>query len=72
MIASHDKQYYKPGDKVALGAIAYDEGANPTQDYRVVAMIEPKSALLDPDDLYSPVRWPSGWRRSRARLVCGT
>ncbi|MBC8350575.1 MAG: hypothetical protein H8E66_01225 [Planctomycetes bacterium] len=60
LIASHDKQYYNPGDTVSLGAIAYDEGANKTQDYRVVAMIEPKSALLDPDDFYSPVRWPNG------------
>lgn len=63
LIASHDKQYYNPGDTVSLGAIAYDEGANKTQDYRVVAMIEPKSALLDPDDFYSPVRWPNGIAR---------
>ena len=42
-----------------MRAIAYDEGANKTQDYQIVAMIEPKSALLDPDELYSPVRWPS-------------
>ncbi|MEX0818065.1 MAG: glutamine amidotransferase, partial [Pirellulaceae bacterium] len=60
LIASHDKQYYNPGDAVSLRAIAYDEGANKTQSYRVVAMIEPKSALLDPDDFYSPVRWPNG------------
>ncbi|MDA1054065.1 MAG: glutamine amidotransferase [Planctomycetota bacterium] len=60
LIASHDKQYYNPGDEVSLRAIAYDEGANTTQAYRVVAMIEPKSALLDPDDFYSPVRWPNG------------
>ncbi|HUG68957.1 MAG TPA: glutamine amidotransferase, partial [Pirellulaceae bacterium] len=60
LIASHDKQYYNPGDEVSLRAVAYDEGANKTQGYRVVAMIEPKSALLDPDDFYSPVRWPNG------------
>lgn len=60
LIASHDKQYYKPGDAVSLRAIAYDEGANTTQAYRVLAMIEPKSALLDPNDFYSPVRWPNG------------
>jgi uncharacterized membrane protein len=60
LIASHDKQYYNPGDTLSLRAIAYDEGANKTQDYRVVAMIEPKSALLDPNDIYSPVRWPNG------------
>lgn len=63
LIASHDKQYYNPGDEVSLRAIAYDEGANKTQDYRVVAMIEPKSALLDPDDYYSPIRWPNGITR---------
>ena len=63
LIATHDKRFYKPGDALSLRAIAYDEGANSTQDYRVVAMIEPKSALLDPDDISSPVRWPSGTAR---------
>ena len=60
LIGTHDKQYYNPGEVVSLRAIAYDEGANKTQDYRIEATIEPKSAMLDPDDFYSPVRWPNG------------
>lgn len=60
LIASHDKQYYNPGDTLSLRAIAYDEGANRTQNYRIEALFEPKSAFLDPDDIYSPVRWPNG------------
>jgi hypothetical protein len=58
LIASRDKRNYKPGDTVALRAIAYDEGANLTQDYRIETIIDPSS--LDTESLASPIRWPNG------------
>ncbi|GAA4464405.1 glutamine amidotransferase [Novipirellula rosea] len=63
LIASHDKQYYKPGETMTLRAVGYDEGAKVTQDYRIVAMIEPKSTSFDLNNYDSPFRWPNGVQR---------
>lgn len=64
LIASADKKFYRPGETISLAALAYDEGANRTRDYRVVAMIEPASSSVDPGSDYSPVRWPDGLQRT--------
>lgn len=58
LIVSADKRYYQPGENITLRASAYDEGANRTRDYRVVAMIEPQSSLADLLSDYAPIRWP--------------
>ncbi len=63
LIAEVDKNYYRPGDKIQLRAVAYDEGANLTQDYRIEVMVEPQSAELDDEALYSPILWPDGMPR---------
>jgi len=64
LIASADKKFYRPGETISLAALAYDEGANRTRDYRVVAMIEPASSSADPASDFSPVRWPDGLART--------
>lgn len=58
LVLSADKRFYRPGETIALQAVAYDEGAARTTDYRIVAMIEPQSSLLDLDSPDSPVLWP--------------
>jgi hypothetical protein len=58
LAASADKRFYQPGENVTLTATAYDEAANTTTDYRLVAMIEPQTLDIDSD--YALVRWPSG------------
>jgi uncharacterized membrane protein len=62
LAATADKRFYEPGEKVVLTASAYDEAANPTTAYRLVAMIEPQA--LDVDSDYALVRWPSGIERT--------
>jgi uncharacterized membrane protein len=64
LIASTDKKSYRPGDSISLSALAYDEGANRTRDYRVVAMIEPAASTTDLISDDSPVRWPDGMQRT--------
>jgi uncharacterized membrane protein len=64
LIASADKKFYRPGETISLSALAYDEGANRTRDYRIVAMIEPAASSTDLSSDYSPVRWPDGLQRS--------
>jgi uncharacterized membrane protein len=59
LVANTDKRFYRPGETVAITAHTYDESANRTGRYRVVAMLEPKQlddAQLPP----SPVKWPVG------------
>jgi uncharacterized membrane protein len=63
LVASTDKRYYRPGETVAIRAHTYDESANRTGRYRVVAMLEPRQfegADLPP----CPVKWPAGRRRA--------
>ena len=64
LIASADKKFYRPGESISLAALAYDEGANRTRDYRIVAMIEPAASSADLGSEYSPVRWPDGVPRT--------
>jgi uncharacterized membrane protein len=63
LVASTDKRFYRPGESVAIRSQTYDESANPTGRYRVVAMLEPRQ--LDGTDLPPcPVKWPAGRPRS--------
>jgi uncharacterized membrane protein len=62
LIAASDKKFYRPGETIILNALAYDEGANPTRDYSVDAMIEPAASSADLE--YSPIRWPDGIQRT--------
>jgi hypothetical protein len=64
LIASADKKFYRPGEMISLAALAYDEGANRTRDYRIVAMIEPAASSAELTSEYSPVRWPDGLQRT--------
>src|SRR5207244_3854799 len=64
LIASADKKFYRPGEMISLAALAYDEGANRTREYRIVAMIEPAASSADLASEYSPVRWPDGLQRT--------
>lgn len=56
LVAEADKRFYRPGDRLAIHATAYDEAARQTGRYRVWAMFEPAS--LDDMSLYSPILWP--------------
>jgi uncharacterized membrane protein len=63
LVANTDKRFYRPGETVAITAHTYDESANRTGRYRVVAMLEPRqfdSADLPP----CPVKWPVGRPRA--------
>jgi hypothetical protein len=63
LVAGTDKRYYRPGETVAIAAQTFDESANRTGRYRVVAVLEPRqldSAELPP----CPVKWPVGRPRS--------
>jgi uncharacterized membrane protein len=63
LVAVTDKRFYRPGETVAISAHTYDESANRTGRYRVVAMLEPRQ--LDGADLPPcPVKWPVGRPRS--------
>jgi uncharacterized membrane protein len=61
LAAVADKRFYEPGETIVLSAAAFDEAANSTTAYRLVAMIEPQS--LDVESDHSLVRWPSGIQR---------
>jgi uncharacterized membrane protein len=63
LVANTDKRFYRPGETVAVSAHTYDESANRTGRYRVVALLEPLR-LDGPDPLPSPVKWPAGRPRS--------
>jgi uncharacterized membrane protein len=58
LVATTDKRYYRPGETVAIAAHTYDEAANRTGRYRVVAILEPRQfeSELPP----CPVKWPVG------------
>ncbi len=63
LVASTDKRFYRPGETVSILGQTYDESANRTGRYRVVAILEPRQ--LDGADLPPcPVKWPTG----RARM----
>jgi len=56
LVSTADKRFYRPGEKVSINAIAYDESARKSQSYRIWALFEPTS--LEDSSLYSPVLWP--------------
>ncbi len=58
LMAEADKRFYRPGEKIAMRAVAYDETARRSSKYRIWAMIEPAS--LDDPSLLAPVLWPEG------------
>jgi uncharacterized membrane protein len=63
LVANTDKRFYRPGETISITAHTYDESANRTGRYRVVAMLEPRQ--LDSADLPpSPVKWPVGRPRT--------
>ncbi|HUY34327.1 MAG TPA: glutamine amidotransferase [Pirellulales bacterium] len=64
LVASADKRFYRPGETISIAAPTYDESAQPTSNYRVVAMIEPRAAPGDAEPETSPLRWPSGMPRT--------
>ncbi len=64
LIASADKKFYSPGDKILISSSAFDELARQTKDYRIVAMIEPGGSLKDAIGDYSPFKWPEGIPRT--------
>jgi uncharacterized membrane protein len=64
LVASADKRFYRPGDTITLQAATYDESAAPTKNYRVVAMVEPHTAVGETEPEVSPLRWPQGLARS--------
>ncbi len=56
LMADSDKRFYRPGEKMVIDAVAYDEAARKSDKYRIWAMFEPMS--LDDVSIYSPVLWP--------------
>lgn len=65
LVASADKRFYRPGETISVQAATYDESATPTRNYRVTAMVEPKtvgSTEIESD--FSPLKWPSGMTRA--------
>jgi uncharacterized membrane protein len=63
LVANTDKRFYRPGETIAIAAHTYDESANRTGRYRVVAMLEPRQ--FDGTDLPPcPVKWPVGRPRT--------
>lgn len=64
LVATADKRFYRPGETISVQAATYDESAAPTRNYRVTAMVEPKTvpgAEIDSDS--SPLKWPSSLNR---------
>jgi uncharacterized membrane protein len=63
LVANTDKRFYRPGETVTITAQTFDESANRTGRYRVVALLEPRQvddAQLPP----CPVKWPVGRPRT--------
>ena len=75
LMAAADKRFYRPGETVGLSALAFDERASRTKDYRIEAMIEPMGDLPDdpnnPAAQYAPVRWPSNITRDSGEDAAG-
>ena len=63
LVVQADKRYYKPGEKLTLRAVTFDENSNETQNYRIAAMVEPQQFLND-DSFYAPIRWPARLTRT--------
>lgn len=64
LVASADKRFYRPGETISVQAATYDESAAPTRNYRVTAMVEPKTAGgAEVDSDSSPLKWPHALTR---------
>jgi uncharacterized membrane protein len=59
LFAVTDKRFYRPGETVAVSGQTFDESANRTGRYRVVATLEPRS-LTATELPPCPVKWPAG------------
>lgn len=66
LIATADKQFYRPGESITVRAQAYDESARLTTNYRIWGMVEPSS--LDDNSLYSPILWPENVPRDSGEV----
>ena len=64
LVAKADQPFYRPTEKINLNGGAYDESANRTASYRIVAMVEPQGNLNDADPVWSPIRWPDTLQRT--------
>jgi len=60
LVASTDKLSYRPGQKIRLDAIVYDEAARTLADARVFAVVEPADLQGGPEGDASPICWPEG------------
>ena len=69
LVANTDKRFYRPGETVSLAAQTFDESANRTGRYRVVALLEPRQ-IDGPELPPCPIKWPAG--RPRAPGESGT
>ena len=69
LVANSDKRFYRPGETVSIGAQTFDESANRTGRYRVVALLEPRQ-IDGPELPPCPIKWPAG--RPRAPGETGT
>ncbi len=63
LVATADKQFYKPGETIGLSAVAFDETARRTTSYDIWAMVEPRTLDFDLESIYSSLRWPSDLTR---------
>jgi len=61
-----DKQFYRPGDSMTFKAVAYDESARRTTNYRLWSMFEPLS--IEDASLFAPAMWPEGLRRDSGEI----
>jgi hypothetical protein len=66
LIATADKQFYRPGESITVRAQAYDEAARLTTNYRLWGMVEPTS--LEDNNLYSPILWPENVPRDSGEV----
>ena len=66
LMAKPDKRFYRPGEKLSVTALAYDEQAKKTTGYDIWAMFEP--AAMDDESLYSPIMWPDGVARDSGEV----
>lgn len=60
LVTTADKRFYRPGETIDLSAVAYDETARRTTNYRVWVMLEPQNLEQANDSAYAPVLWPGG------------
>jgi uncharacterized membrane protein len=62
LVGATDKRFYRPGETVSIAAATYDESANRTGRYQVIATVEPKELIGGTTEPPLPVKWPAGRR----------